>query len=95
MDPDILQGFASPVIVALCFCIGYIVRNVVPNGSANRFIPMIVGLVGIVAAVVMNYAVGIGTDNVVQIVVAGLVSGLASTGCYEAFKNIKGGEADE
>lgn len=91
---ELMEDFASPVIVILCFCIGWMIRNAVTNEKVNRFIPIIVGFIGIVAAVVMNYAAGIGTDNVVQIVVIGLVSGLASTGCYEAFKNLKSGGAD-
>lgn len=94
MDTELIKSFASPLIVILCFCIGYIIRNTVSATAVDRYIPLICGVVGIAAAIVMNFAAGIGTDNIVQIIVIGLVSGLASTGCYEAVKNMKGGQDD-
>ena len=95
MDIELIEKFSSPAIVALCLCVGYIIRNAIGAEAVNRYIPLICGAVGVAAAIVMNFAAGIGTDNIVQIVVAGLVSGLASTGCYEAAKNLKGGQDGE
>lgn len=86
MDLSFLTNFAIPVIVGICLCVGYILKNLVPSDKINRFIPLIMGVLGLVINLCINK--GISAD----IVLAGLFSGLASTGLYEAFKNIIKGE---
>ena len=50
-----------------------------PSEKVNRFIPLVVSCVGIVAACLAEMAVSLDT------VVCGMVSGLASSGLYELF----------
>lgn len=82
MDLGFLTEFAVPIIVGICLCVGYIVKNVIPNENLNRFIPLIMGLLGVGLNVWINGAF------TAEILLGGLFSGLASTGLYELFKNV-------
>ena len=79
----ILSEYISVVALVVCACVGYIVKNVVPNEAVNRFIPLIVGLLGIV---VVAWSRAAFTPEVLAL---GLVSGLASTGAYEAIDQLR------
>ena len=91
-DLSSISTYLVPGIVILCLCVGYIVKNLIPNDSVNRFIPLIAGVLGLVASVFT--AVTAGADITVDVCVAGLVSGLASTGLYEGFRNLIGSKSD-
>ena len=82
MDLGFLTEFAVPIIVGICLCVGYIVKNVIPNEDLNRFIPLIMGLLGVGLNVWINGAF------TAELLLGGLFSGLASTGLYELFKNV-------
>lgn len=82
MDITFLTEYSVPVIVGICICVGYILKNVVVTDKINRFIPLIMGVIG----VSINVWIHMGISP--EILLAGLFSGLASTGLYEAFKNI-------
>lgn len=82
MDLGFLTEFTVPVIVSICLCVGYIVKNVIPNEDLNRFIPLIMGLLGVGLNVWINGAF------TAEILLGGLFSGLSSTGLYELFKNV-------
>ena len=76
---EFLTEFSVPVIVGICLCVGYIIKNIMPTDKINKFIPLIMGGTGLGLNIWINLSV---TPN---IILAGLVSGLASTGLYEAF----------
>lgn len=82
MDLGFLTEFTVPVIVSICLCVGYIVKNVIPNEDLNRFIPLIMGLLGV------GLNVWIKGAFTAEILLGGLFSGLSSTGLYELFKNV-------
>lgn len=69
------------VIVGICLCVGYVLKNLVPNDKINRFIPLIMSVLGLVLNIWLND--GIATP---EIILGGMISGLSSTGLYEAFK---------
>lgn len=79
----IFQEYISVVALVVCACVGYIVKHVVPNEAVNRFIPLIVGVLGIV---VVAWSKAAFTPEVLAL---GLVSGLASTGAYEAIDQMR------
>jgi hypothetical protein len=81
-DLSQISTYLVPSIVLLCLFIGYIIKNLVQDDSINRFIPVIVGVIGVVAAIFSTGTVSVDT------IVSGLASGLASTGLYEAYKNL-------
>lgn len=78
---DFLNEFSIPVIVGICLCIGFVLKNLVTTEKINKFIPLIVAVLGIVINVWLN-AWTITPD----ILLAGMFSGLASTGMHQMFK---------
>ena len=83
MDLSILFDYVKIVILLLCLCVGYIIKHAVPTEKINKFIPLIVGCLGLVLAIVSNL-----NAITLEVALMGLLSGLASTGLYETFKNL-------
>ena len=77
---EFLTQFSIPVVIGICLCVGYILKNVVTTAKVNKFIPLIMGVLGLG----LNMWINLGVSP--EIILGGLVSGLASTGLYEAFK---------
>ena len=82
MDITFLTEFAVPIIVGICLCVGYIVKNMIPSDGINKYIPLIMGALGVALNVLINLGI------TPQILLGGLFSGLASTGLHQAFKNL-------
>ena len=82
MDLTFLSKYAIPVIVGICLCLGFIIKYAIKTEKVNRFIPLIMGVLG------LGIAIWIERFVTPEIVLKGLFSGLASTGLYEAFRNI-------
>ena len=77
MDLSFLNDFIVPVTLGICLIVGYIVKKWIPDVD-NKFIPTIVAVLGVVISVWVN-----SFAFTPEIVLQGLVSGLASTGLYE------------
>lgn len=92
-DLSTISTYLVPSVVILCLLVGYIIKNLIPNDSINRFIPLIVGVLGVAATIFT--AVTTGIPITVDVVVEGLSSGLASTGLFEAYKNLLNGSNKE
>lgn len=83
---EMFNNYLVPVIVALCLIVGYIIKHWVKDAD-NKIIPTVVTVVGIAAAVAMNWG-----SITVEVIVGGALSGLASTGLHQLFKQwIDGG----
>ena len=82
MDISVLLDFANVIIVRICLCVGYILKNAVTTDKINRFIPLIMGVLGVLLSLWINKAL------TPEILLIGLISGLASTGLYEMFRNL-------
>lgn len=78
---NFLSDYFELIIIGICLCIGYIVKNVIPSKSINRFIPLIMGVVGVALALWLH-----SFSLSPEILLSGLVSGLASTGMFEMFR---------
>ena len=78
---NFLSDYFELIIIGICLCIGYIVKNVIPSKGVNRFIPLIMGVVGVALALWLH-----DFSLSPEILLSGLVSGLASTGMYEMFR---------
>ena len=76
---EFLSDFSIPVVVGICLCVGYFLKNIVPMDKVNKFIPLIMGLLGLGLNIWINLAF------TPEVILGGLVSGLASTGLYEVF----------
>lgn len=86
MDISFVNDFVSPIALVICLCTGYIVKHWIPAVAVNRYIPAIVGIEGIVLVAWASWSISPET------LAAGLVSGLASTGLYEAFSHMIGSD---
>lgn len=91
---EFINEYIDVVTMLLCLCVGYIIKHVIPGTSINRFIPLIVGIIGVIIS--FFSATELTPHNIPVIILSGLVSGLASTGLYEALDNIikRGGGKD-
>ena len=86
MDISVLTQYLSIVVVGICLCVGYIIKNSL-DFIPNKYIPLIMGVLGLVINILINLSTGINAE----VILSGLFSGLASTGLYEMFKNLIGG----
>lgn len=78
---EFLNEYSVPVIVGICLCIGFILKNLVATDKINKFIPLIVAVIGVVVNAWLNaWAV------TPEILLSGMFSGLASTGMHQLFK---------
>lgn len=82
MDMTFLTEYATPIIVGICLCIGYILKNVVTTDKINKFIPLIMGVLGIIINVWINESL------TPEILLSGIFSGLASTGMHQLFTKL-------
>lgn len=83
MDISVLTQYVSIVVVGICLCVGYIIKNSL-DFIPNKYIPLIMGVLGLIINILINLSSGINAE----VVLVGLFSGLASTGLYEMFKNL-------
>lgn len=78
---EFLNEYSIPVIVGICLCIGFILKNLVTTDKINKFIPLIVAVIGVVVNVWLN-----AWTVTPEILLSGMFSGLASTGMHQLFK---------
>lgn len=82
MNLTFLTEFAVPIIVGVCLCVGYVIKNVIVTDSINKYIPLIMAVLGVVLNIWINM------NFTPEILLGGMFSGLSSTGLYEAFKQL-------
>ena len=78
MDISFLTEYMVPVIVGLCLCAGYIIKHWVKDVD-NKIIPTLCAVLGVLLAVWMSWG-----NITPEVILSGLVSGLASTGLHQA-----------
>ena len=76
---EILNSYIVPVIVGLCLVVGYLLKHL--TGADNRYIPIVVTVLGVALAVWMHWP-----QITPEVILGGAVSGLASTGMHQLFK---------
>lgn len=80
---EFLENFSAPVIVGICLCIGFILKNAIKTDKINDYIPLIMGVLGTFLNIWFeNWFLS------PEILLTGLFSGLASTGMHQAFSKI-------
>ena len=75
-----LNSYIVLVIVGICLCVGFVIKNIVPTDKANKYIPLIMAILGLILNVWINKGIN------PEIILGGMISGLSSTGLHEAFK---------
>lgn len=82
MDLSFLDNYVILVIVGICVCVGYVLKNSFPMLD-NKYIPLIMAILGIFINIWLNnWCVS------ADILLGGMFSGLASTGLHQTFKNL-------
>lgn len=81
MDFGFLTEYYMPVVVVACLIAGYVIKQSL-DFIPNKYIPLILTILGAVVACLANSSVDLNT------VVYGAFSGLASTGLHQAFTRI-------
>lgn len=81
---EFLNDYCVLIVIGICMCVGFVLKNLVPSDKINKFIPLIMALLGVIINVWVN-----DFAFTPEILLGGLASGLASTGTYEGIKNVK------
>ena len=82
MDLAYLTEYINVITLGICLCVGYVIKTSVTI-IPNKYIPLIMLILGTTISVLTNL------DNITSaIILQGMVSGLASTGLYETFRNL-------
>lgn len=78
---EFLNEYLVLIVIGVCLCVGYVIKHLIPGKMVNKFIPLIMALLGVfINAWVNAFAF------TPEILLGGMASGLASTGMYEMFK---------
>ncbi|MCI8454881.1 MAG: holin [Lachnospiraceae bacterium] len=77
---EFLNTFMLPVILGICLCVGYVVKKWIKDID-NRYIPTIVTVLGVIlSAWIADW------NLTPEVLLEGMISGLASTGFHQIFK---------
>lgn len=82
MGIEFLTNYSVPIVIGVCLCVGYVIKNLVQSSAINRYIPLIVSILGVVVNVWLYLAF------TPEVLLGGLFSGLISTGMHQLLKNI-------
>lgn len=87
MDISFITDMYVPIIMVACLIVGFIVKKWI-HDVEDKWIPTIVTILGAVLGFVINGAS-------IEAVVAGAVTGLASTGLHQLFKQLIEGDNND
>ena len=95
MDLSFLMEFINPIILGICLLTGYVLKTAFDK-FPNKYIPLAALTTGTIISILINLQSGINA----QVILGGMISGLASTGLYEMLRNLlnldgKKGKSDE
>ena len=76
---EIINQYLSIVIVVICVVVGYVWKS--STTLANKYIPLVVALLGLILAIAN--AIANSQPITLDVIAMGLVSGLASTGLHQ------------
>lgn len=82
MEITFLLDYINLVVLGICLCLGYALKNYIDSFN-NQYIPPAMLVVG----TIINVLINVPNFNA-AIVLGGMISGLASTGLYEAMRNL-------
>lgn len=76
---ELIQQYCMPIIVLICLVIGYVIKKL--DFVPDKFIPLIMFILGSIFGFIVK---GFSFDSFVL----GAVSGVASTGMHQLFKQL-------
>lgn len=77
-----LAAYMDEAIIAACLAVGLLYKHCTP--FENKYIPLIVAVVGIGVSIAIHFTEGI----TMHVIVEGIWSGLASTGLHQLFSRL-------
>lgn len=77
---EFLNDYLVLIVMGICLCVGYVIKHLIPTEKVNKFIPLIMAVLGVILNLWMN-----GWALTPEVLLGGLASGLASTGMHQAF----------
>lgn len=83
---DFLDEYMLPVVLGICLCVGFVLKKWISD-LENKYIPTIVSGLGVFLAVWLN-----DFQVTPDAILGGMISGLASTGMYELFRQYISGK---
>ena len=83
MDLSFLLQLVDPITLGICLLTGYVLKEAFDN-FPNKFIPLASLSMGTIIAVIIHLQAGINAE----VVLGGMISGLAATGMYELLRNL-------
>ena len=92
MDINFLFDYINPIILGICLMVGFVLKTAFDK-FPNKYIPLSALCMGTIIAILINLQSGINAE----VILGGMISGLASTGLYELLRNMlkKDGKKDE
>lgn len=78
---EFLNEYLVLIVMGVCLCVGYVLKHLVPNEKVDKFIPLVMAALGVAINVWVN-----AFAFTPEILLGGMVSGLASTGMHQLFK---------
>ena len=92
MDINFLFDYINPIILGICLMVGFVLKTAFDK-FPNKYIPLVALCMGTIIAILINLRSGINAE----VILGGMISGLASTGLYELLRNMlnKDGKKDE
>lgn len=85
MALDFIKEMYIPIVLVICLCVGFIAKKWLPTD--NKWIPTILAILGAILGCISFGGISL------EAIGAGAVTGLASTGLHQLFKQlIEGGD---
>ena len=80
MNLEFLTNLYIPLVIAVCLVVGYLMKKFLPTD--NKYIPLTVTVLGAILGCINVHAITF------VAIASGMISGLASTGLHQIFKQI-------
>lgn len=81
MDLTFITNLYLPIVMVICLCVGYVMKHWLKDMD-NKLIPTILAVLGVILAC-------LGAETItLEVVASGMVTGLASTGLHQVFKQL-------
>lgn len=82
IDLGFLTNYINLIVLGICLCVGYSIKKSL-DFIPNKYIPLIMLVLGVALSIIASMP-----NITLEVILSGMISGLASTGLYEAFRNI-------
>lgn len=91
MDLSFLTDYINPIVLGICLCVGFAFKHAkIFEKFGNQYIPLSMLVLGTAISLAINIS-----NISAEVILGGMISGLASTGLYEMVRNLLNKKNDE